>query len=60
MPVLLIHGECDELIPFAQGQVVYNAMAEPKTFIALPEAGHNYPSADVLPYIERFLDSLPD
>lgn len=60
MPVLLIHGERDELIPFAQGQAVYNAMAEPKTFIALPEAGHNYPSADVLPYIERFLDSLPD
>ncbi len=60
MPVLLIHGERDELIPFSQGQAVYNAMPEPKTFVALPEAGHNYPSADILPYLDDFLASLPD
>ena len=60
MPVLVIHGELDDLIPFAQGLAVYNAMPEPKTFVALPDAGHNYPSVVALPYVERFLAGLPD
>ena len=40
-PVLILHGEQDELIPAAQGERLYQAADEPKTFQVLPAAGHN-------------------
>lgn len=35
MPVLFIHSQDDELVPFAQGKQLYNAAKEPKTFLAI-------------------------
>jgi uncharacterized protein len=39
-PLLLIHGERDEVVPFAHGQAVFAAAPEPKTFVALREGRH--------------------
>jgi fermentation-respiration switch protein FrsA (DUF1100 family) len=60
LPLLVVHGELDELIPFAQGLAVYNKAPEPKTFVVLPGAGHNYPSFAVLQQVETFLAGLAD
>lgn len=39
-PVLVIHSEGDDLVPFEQGRHLYEAAGEPKTFLAI-EGGHN-------------------
>ena len=40
-PLLAIHGTRDELIPFADGQVLFDAAPEPKAWYPIPGAGHN-------------------
>ncbi len=41
MPVLMIHGERDSIIPISLAQSLYEAAPQPKVFIRLPQAGHN-------------------
>jgi hypothetical protein len=41
MPLLAIHGEQDELIPFADGRALFEAAPEPKAWYPIPDAGHN-------------------
>jgi fermentation-respiration switch protein FrsA (DUF1100 family) len=41
MPLLAIHGEEDELIPFADGRRLFDTAPEPKTWFPIPHAGHN-------------------
>ena len=41
VPLLVIHGERDEVVPFAQGRRVFEAAPGPKRFYAIPGAGHN-------------------
>jgi hypothetical protein len=41
MPLLAIHGTRDELIPFADGQALFEAAPEPKAWYPIPGAGHN-------------------
>ncbi|MFI6869795.1 alpha/beta hydrolase [Nocardia sp. NPDC050406] len=40
-PVLIMHGDNDELLPFRMGEELYAAAPEPKKFVAFPGAGHN-------------------
>jgi fermentation-respiration switch protein FrsA (DUF1100 family) len=40
-PILFIQGERDEIIPLRLGQALYAAAPEPKSFWAVPGAGHN-------------------
>lgn len=40
-PLLLVHGERDRLIPVAHSEQIYRIAVPPKTFILLPDAGHN-------------------
>lgn len=40
-PVLIIHGEVDNIIPIELAKTLFEAAKEPKTFIVLPEASHN-------------------
>jgi len=40
-PVLVIHGDRDGIIPFDMGQAIFEAAPEPKSFWAVPGAGHN-------------------
>ena len=40
-PVLVMHGERDEVIPFAHGEALFAAALEPKQFFRVPRAAHN-------------------
>lgn len=39
-PLLVLHGQADTVIPFSQGQKLFNAAPGPKRFVALPGLGH--------------------
>ena len=41
MPLLVLHGDRDEVVPFAQGRRLFEAAPEPKRFFAIPGAHHN-------------------
>lgn len=40
-PLLLIHSSDDEIIPYHQGQILFNAANEPKSFLKI-QGDHNY------------------
>ena len=42
-PVLIIHGTRDQVIPFEMGQKLFEAAAQPKTFMRIEGAGHDDP-----------------
>lgn len=39
-PILIMHGEKDDVVPLEQGQELYNKAGQPKDFIIVPDAGH--------------------
>jgi hypothetical protein len=41
VPVLVMHGEADELVPFSMGDKLYQAARAPRFFYAIKGAGHN-------------------
>ncbi len=53
-PLLVIHAEFDHIIPFAEGQALYEACpAKEKTFLKVPGANHNdILSVDFAAYLE--------
>ena len=63
-PLLILHGDRDEVVPFQQGEALYRAANEPKTFLRIPGAGHNdlvdSGAAAYLGAWSRFLDGLGD
>jgi fermentation-respiration switch protein FrsA (DUF1100 family) len=40
-PLLLLHGDADEVVPFRHGKAIFAAAAEPKTFVRIPGGRHN-------------------
>ncbi len=56
-PVLVVHGERDELIPAEQGRRLFDAARGPKRFQLIERAGHND-----LPNVGggKYIDSLAD
>lgn len=64
VPLLVLHGDRDEVVPFAQGRSVFDAAPEPKRFYAIRGAGHNdtYPvGGDAYWNVVRdFLETLPE
>jgi hypothetical protein len=40
-PLMVIHGDADEIVPFSQGRVVFDAGNKPKQFWTVPGAHHN-------------------
>ena len=46
-PVFIAHGTADTLIPFAQGEKLFQAANEPKRFLRMEGEGHNRPLPDV-------------
>jgi len=40
-PLLLMHGDQDQIVPVAQGQALFEAAPEPKRLRLFPGAGHN-------------------
>lgn len=41
-PILILHGDADRFIPIEQGRRLFGAANEPKTFLAVPGAGHDH------------------
>jgi uncharacterized protein len=41
VPLLVLHGDRDEVVPFAQGRRLFEAAPEPKRFYAIRGASHN-------------------
>ena len=41
LPLLVLQGDRDEVVPFAQGRRLFDAAPEPKRHFAIPGAGHN-------------------
>ncbi|MGW5440670.1 alpha/beta hydrolase [Nocardia asteroides] len=41
VPVLMFHGDRDELLPLRHAERLYAAAREPKELVIVPEAGHN-------------------
>lgn len=62
IPLLIIHGAQDEMVPVAQGKALFEAANESKTFLALPGAAHNDTHINGGPAywdaLEEFLASL--
>jgi uncharacterized protein len=40
-PLMVIHGDADEIVPFSQGRAVFDAANQPKQFWAVSGAHHN-------------------
>ena len=51
MPMLVMHGENDQIVPIGLGRKLFKEALDPKTFVPLPEAGHNdlhlYPTDEI-------------
>ena len=62
VPLLVLHGDRDEVIPLTQGRALFEAANEPKTFFAVAGASHNDISvvggAAYLDAWARFLEGL--
>ncbi|HMB12326.1 alpha/beta hydrolase [Saliniramus sp.] len=39
-PALIMHGRRDQVVPFADGRALYEALPGPKRLLAFPESGH--------------------
>lgn len=57
MPLLIVHGTRDSVIPFAHGRRLFELAVEPKTFIAMPGSDHATLTRDGLyQHIWKFLE----
>ncbi len=55
-PVLISHGDRDEVIPFSQGEDLHAAAVGPKEFVRLPNRTHNEPQPpSYYPQLKAFL-----
>lgn len=55
-PMLVIHGDHDEVVPFSQGKELYELANEPKTFFEVPNGSHgNSLARDSGAYRKRML-----
>ena len=58
-PLLVIHGERDEIVPYSMGVALFAAANEPKQLAGLAEAGHSdhhrFGSFDI---IQRWIDRV--
>jgi fermentation-respiration switch protein FrsA (DUF1100 family) len=60
-PVMIIHGTRDRVVPFEQGEKVFGAANSPKSFHAVPGAGHCQTiAAEGRQYTSRMIRFLDD
>jgi len=57
-PLIIVHGSKDAIVPYRQGQALFDAATEPKTMITIEEGGHN----DLMDYRmpEKILSALSE
>jgi fermentation-respiration switch protein FrsA (DUF1100 family) len=41
VPILMLHGKLDEIVPYAQGLTLFNQANQPKEWMELPNKGHH-------------------
>lgn len=61
VPVLVIHGALDPVIPVAMGREIASLANEPKTFVEFPHGGHidlYVNGNDALPKVRAFVEGL--
>jgi fermentation-respiration switch protein FrsA (DUF1100 family) len=59
-PVLISHGDADEVVPFEQGERLYDAAPGPKRFVRIPNGRHNDPQPESYRRaLDEFLAALP-
>jgi len=58
-PVVILHGQQDEIIPFNHGRVLFNAALQPKHALWIPEGNHNdiINNEDAAKAVKRFFDT---
>jgi uncharacterized protein len=60
MPVLIVHGDRDTVIPFRQGEHLYDLANHPKQFVRMPGSDHATLVRDgIYPHIVTFLAQHP-
>lgn len=63
-PVLVLHGDRDEIIPFEAGRRLFEEAKEPKKFHAISGAGHNdtyvVGGKDYFSVLRRFVEGLTE
>lgn len=59
-PVLISHGDADEIVPFEQGQALYEVIPGPAAFVRIPGGRHNDPlPREYWDALDAFLAELP-
>lgn len=59
-PLLQVHGDADEIVPYELGQALFAAAREPKTWVRVASGHHNDPPAPQYETaLEQFLQNLP-
>jgi fermentation-respiration switch protein FrsA (DUF1100 family) len=60
LPLLVIHGDADSVVPFTQGQKLFSMAHKPKTFVRMDGSNHNTLTRDgEYDYVWAFL-GLPN
>lgn len=60
-PLLVIHGDADNIVPFRLGQKLFEAAKEPKSFYRIENANHNDTYlVGGQPYFDRFRQFVQD
>jgi fermentation-respiration switch protein FrsA (DUF1100 family) len=62
-PLLVLHGDRDEIVPFKGGRKLFEAANEPKRFYTIEDAGHNdtvlVGGREYFGALREFIESLP-
>ena len=62
-PLLVLHGDRDEVVPFEGGRKLFEAAGEPKRFYTISGAGHNdtyvVGGREYFSVLREFVESLP-
>jgi fermentation-respiration switch protein FrsA (DUF1100 family) len=63
VPLLVLHGDRDEVVPFKSGRKLFEVANEPKQFYAIEDAGHNdtvlVGGREYFQALREFVESLP-
>lgn len=58
MPVLIVHGEADDVVPVEMGRRLFAAANEPKAIITIPGLGHAVHDDTTFALIDRWIEQL--
>jgi uncharacterized protein len=59
-PLLQVHGDADEIVPYRLGRKLFRAANEPKHFVTIRGGDHNHHyTPEYVTALDQFLDSLP-